>query len=341
MTDTTDRTTGEGTWRVVPGVRALDADGDLLLRTGGRIVKVSSTAVVPLVRHLLQDALKGELDLTGADELAPEQRQRFDAVLDKLAEAGLLDATDDGMPAEAGAVDGLWMRAGGEVERAEIARRLETDAVDVVGTGTLADRIASELATAGLRRARRVEDPADADPDATTSVVIGQSEEDPLLAAWNERALAAGGPEWLAVVPMDGQHVTVGPWVFPNTSACWQCFRLRRAAAFLDHEVGAGLASAVPVTPSGDVAAMHPTLSAMQATVVADVVLQHVALRGGHGQAQPGGMTTMEYGLTGLRTENHKVLRVPRCPQCSPAAGGGFPQVWFHRDAVTSGEGAR
>lgn len=337
MTDTTGTATGdEGTWRVVPGVRALDADGDLLLRTGGRIVKVTSAA--PLVRRLLQAASKGELDLSDADGVGPAERERLDAVLGRLADAGLLDSTDDGMPAEAGPVDGLWVRAGGEVERAEIARRLETAAVDVVGSGTLADRIAAELTTAGLQRARRVEDPDDATPDVTTSVVVGQTEEDPLLATWNERALTAGGPEWLAVVPMDGRHVTVGPWVFPNTSACYQCFRLRRASAFLDHEVGPGLAAAVPVTTPDDVAAMHPTLSAMQATVVADVVLQHVALRGGHGQAQPGGMTTIEYGLTGLRTEDHRVLRVPRCPLCSPAAGGGFPQVWFHRDAVPAGD---
>lgn len=329
----------ESSWRVNPGVRTLDGAGDVILREGGQVVKIEASNLVPFVRMLLEKAEDGHLDLSGMDTLSTEDRSRIAGVVDKLAEAGLLTPADDGLPANAGTVDGLWNRAGEEISRAEISRRLTETRVGVLGGGALAARVGDELANAGVVLISRNADISTVDDSLDVAVVVGQAEEDPLFVEWNERAIERGGPTWLAVTPMDGQRFTVGPWVFPNSSACFHCFRLRRSAVFLESDVGPALTDATQLAEPRDFAAMHPTLSAMQATFVADAVLQHVGLRDAFGQAQPGGVTTVEYGMSGMRVDNHRVLRVPRCSHCSPAQGRGFPQVWFHKSTEATEEG--
>lgn len=357
MTDTLDAGDDAATkWRVDPTVHALETDGTLLVRAGGRVAKASADNLVPFVSRLLAEAQDGRVDLDQFGDLSAADARRLAGLFDRLAETGLLmvdDTTADGTGVDdrgidTAAVDGLWARAGHQIERSDIANRLATTEVSVVGSGVLADRIADELRGGGIANVHS----ADRSSSGTSefAVVVGQGEEDDLFTEWNEVALAGNGPTWLAVTPLDGQRFTIGPWVFPHSSACYHCYRLRRGAAFLDREVGELLVDAKPLrgrvtsgAASGDgsasaidVAARYPTLASLQASLVADLVLRHVALKDAFGQACPGGVTTVQYELAGIEMKNHRVLRVPRCPKCSPAYGGGYPQVWFHREAEQS-----
>lgn len=341
MTDTIqDRTDETLPWRVNDYVRPLEAAGNILLRDGGRVVRITAENLVPLIELLVGHSNGAALELPGLAEMSADSRERLTGVLARLAEAGLLSEVEDGAAENNPIVTGLWTRAGGEVERAVIAARLAQTRVGVIGAGALADRVVAELRAAGVEQVTDHAEAPGTSSELEMAVVVGASEEDPLFGVWNTRTLADRGPAWLAVTPMDGQRFTVGPWVFPHTSACFRCYRMRLGSAFLDAEVGPLLPDAVPIGPQRDFARQHPTLAAMQATFVADQVLQHVGLRDGFGQAQPGAMTTIEYELTGITATNHRVLRVPRCPECSPAQGGGYPQVWFHK-AVAPAEANR
>jgi hypothetical protein len=51
------------------------------------------------------------------------------------------------------------------------------------------------------------------------------------------------------------------------------------------------------------------------------------------GLATPGGLHTLEMTSSGLRLDVHRLFRVPRCPECSPARDRGYPMIWFHPDA--------
>ncbi|RZQ62515.1 TOMM precursor leader peptide-binding protein [Amycolatopsis suaedae] len=312
-------------WIVNSEARVLFGEKGLLIRQGGVVTRSAGQAVSKFVNALLDGAENGMVSIDTGSVDAGKLAQ-LERLMDQLVEANLLIEAEDGERYDP-VVVGLYQRAGGIVDRATIARRLATREVAVLGTGELADRLRESAGQAGLRVTG-----ADAVESAYVTVVAGAHDDDDLLEEWNQRALAEERPRpWLAVLPFDGERATVGPWVVPGESACYQCYRLRRAAAFPDVAVSEELAGVTALRQKLDNSARYPGLNLVLAGMVTDRITEFAGLHEQMRQPLPGGLTTFEIDSTGITTEHHRVLRVPRCPVCSPAAGRGYPQVWFPR----------
>lgn len=308
----------DGTLAAHPAARLIDLDGEPAARNGDQVTRTADAAT----RQLLQALLAGgeRLDLDAVPAEAVEQVR----VLYERLRAGRVVAPRDQAVAVALAdpvVRGLWARADGTVHAATIAERLGTRSLAVHGEGPLAERVRALLADAGASVGA-----ANGDGFA---VVVAAGDDDPVLQAHNRAAHAAGVP-WLAATGFDGARATVGPLVLPGASACAECVRLRRAAAFPSRELCGPLAG--PVVARSAPHVRHPGLEAVVAGAIVDVALAHLALGSSSPSSEPGTITTWTVGPRGPEPEVHRVLRVPRCGVCSVAAGAARPQVWAHPD---------
>lgn len=325
---------GEKSWLVNSDARVLTNGDEVLIRQGGLVRRCVGQGVRNFVTALLDKAEDGRIDLDPS-VVDATRRPRLDSIFDQLVDAGLLiELTESDSGGELAPVTfGLWRRAGETIDRTEIAERLRTRSVNIVGSGALAERLRTCCHEVGLQI---MDLHVDSDAASSVTVAVGGYEEDPMLEEWNERALAAGPDHpWLAVIPYDGEYATVGPWMVPGQSACYRCYRLRRASVFPDESVSATLAEATAVGPSLDRSSRYPGLNLMQVGLVVDRLVEYIGLEGQAWQSLPGGLTTIAVGPRGIETDRHRVLRVPRCPQCSPMSGRGYPQVWFGRSVGT------
>lgn len=132
---------------------------------------------------------------------------------------------------------------------------------------------------------------------------------------------------WMLVEPYDGEVLTVGPVMLPGQTCCAECVRLRRAA----HAPygGASAWSTLVVAPR---LSTTPAVLRLQADLVTLVAAVHV-LRpqdSGVGIAHSLDPRTMQ-------TAQHRVLRVPRCPACSPTARRALPFPWTRTTADVAG----
>jgi bacteriocin biosynthesis cyclodehydratase domain-containing protein len=112
------------------------------------------------------------------------------------------------------------------------------------------------------------------------------------------------------VLPYDGRFAAVGPLVVPGESCCFECVRARRAAN-LGYGDDLREIEAAPAAVRADAA-----LEAAVVAVAAHVVLRYV---GGGDTTVPGVLYAVE-ARPALSVDEHAVLRVPRCPACSPVS---------------------
>lgn len=244
----------------------------------------------------------------------------------------------------------------------EVARKsLETASVAVYGTNLISQSLVANLVAAGVgtvtlgaRRDlddefvdRRWLDGIHAGPgdvrvveggvdDATigaSTIVCATSDlgEAPSFEDLNRLALAAGKlflPSWVS--SLVGY---VGPLVHPFDTACYRCYRLRADANDPRHTVSA----AIRRHETGDPAARpSPGLLPPMARIVGEIasmevlkVLTQVAPSDVAGRL-------IEMNLVSFESVVHRVLKVPRCPDCSDVmrrAGvvtATGPQIPFH-----------
>jgi bacteriocin biosynthesis cyclodehydratase domain-containing protein len=124
---------------------------------------------------------------------------------------------------------------------------------------------------------------------------------------------------WLQVLPYDGRIAAIGPLFLPGATACRTCFVLRRGAALRFGPVEDTLAAEPLRAPAG---AALETLAAGVAVVVA---LRWLGARDPH---LPGLLHALELER-GPHVTTHRVLRVPRCPDCSSEHRRARPALWF------------
>jgi bacteriocin biosynthesis cyclodehydratase domain-containing protein len=241
------------------------------------------------------------------ETLAPGQR---DAVA-RLAAAGVVVAG----PA-AGDDESLREAALGRVAPAVTAARLDAATTALAGRGATADE-AQRLLPGRVARVGWDETLAGFD----LAVAAPSPTELPGLAAWNERRLASGTP-WLLVLPYNGRFASIGPLFLPGDTCCY-CLVRRRAAALPDPEDFLELESEPAAYPVGR------SLAAVLAGAAALVASRWLARKDA---ALAGAFVAVELD-DGLRATRHRVLRVPRCPACSPAAG--MPSLVPWASAVT------
>lgn len=318
---------------VTPHTRVLRSGDRLLVRRGDAVSVIEGPAG-GFVEQLLAAAdsePSGILSLPIAT--TPEEERVVDQLEALLTESTLTSEAEPEAFAEADqTLRTLWMRSGGEVSLEQLAATRSDAHVLMTGRGPLAARIEAGLAESGVRTSRHTDPGSDLDLARVDFLVcIADHHDDPGLGEVNRDTLTTGTP-WLPVLGDDGQRTVVGPLIHPGSSACWECVRLRRAANFPDSNLVSDLGRAdgipAPTTAASTVAGDY-----IVAGVAVEKILDRVVLGDRASMTRPGAMGVIRPAEPGLRIEEHLVLRVPRCPACSPTAGRGEPQVWFHGGA--------
>jgi bacteriocin biosynthesis cyclodehydratase domain-containing protein len=277
-------------------------DGERLVLEHAQVVVVlEGAAVRTLLPHLLPllDGTRTVDDLVA--RLGVAARPAVDRALQTLARHGVLaegpPAPDD-VRASAHALAAAF-----DVSPRVAAERLRAGSVGVIGSGPAAAEIARLLHLAGVRHVSSRSWARAAEVDL--AVVAPAVDEVDGLLPWNSLALA-------------------GPLVVPGESCCYECTLLRRAANVDWGEDLVDVESA-PVAATAD--------AAVEAAVAA--VAAHLALRWlvARDTTIPGVVHAVEV-RPALALTTHHVLRVPRCPACSPAERLAAPLPWHEADAA-------
>jgi bacteriocin biosynthesis cyclodehydratase domain-containing protein len=295
---------------LVPWCRLVE-DGDrLLLERARSVVVLGGGAVRTLLPELLPlldgSRTREEIDrsLGGAASTAVDQ------VLEVLAANALI--VEGGAEASRGAVA---VAAAHGIGPAEAGRRLREARVGVVGKSRLGRSVMRLLGRCGIGSVERVgwqpESPFD------LAVVAPAASEAGRLESWNAIALELG-MRWLVVRPFDGATTTIGPLVVPGESPCHTCLVLRLGGHL---EYG-------PDFPRIERTPLRVEAGAPLETIAAGVAAQLVVgWIGGHDTRLPGLVHVLESGPP-LALSAHPLLRVPRCPACSPAERLAPPAPW-------------
>ncbi len=290
---------------LAPWYRLVESDGRLLLEHGQSVVALEGAAVHTLLPHLLRllDGTRTVDELV--DRLGAAARPAIEHALETLTLKGLVVEGPDVTAPDVEPTAHAFAAAYG-LAPSRVADRLRAAVVGVVGDAIAGAEIARLLLAAGVGQIRRCAwDQAD---EIDLAVVAPAAREVPLLRSWNRTALAVGTP-WLPVRPFDGRLGAVGPLVIPGESCCYECFLLRRAAN-LEYGDDLPLIEAAPLAATAD-----PAFEALVVALAAHLVLRWIA---GHDGTVPGVLYAVEVQPLPAITE-HGVLRVPRCPACSPA----------------------
>jgi bacteriocin biosynthesis cyclodehydratase domain-containing protein len=157
--------------------------------------------------------------------------------------------------------------------------------------------------------------PADAD---RLAVVVPDAAEVPRLPDWNETALRTGAP-WLAVLPFDGRFAAIGPLFVPGETACYECYRIRRASNLAYPEEFWALEREPRRAPNAP--ALVSTVAGLAAIVAVRWLVERDA-------SLPGILVALELGGLPTLTAHH-VYRVPRCPACSDTERVALAAPWF------------
>jgi bacteriocin biosynthesis cyclodehydratase domain-containing protein len=195
---------------------------------------------------------------------------------------------------------------------------LERAEVTIAGSAPLGEDVARMLRCSGVEQVEHV--PLGASPSAARSltVVAPAAAELPELHRWNLACLA-GGTVWLALLPFDGRVAPIGPLFVPGETACYDCFRIRRAST-------SGYAAefwSLDAAP-----AAYPDCVPIRRAVAG--LAGWLALRWlvGRSASLPGVVHALELGPP-VTVAVHHVWRVPRCASCSDTAATAPPSPWF------------
>ncbi|MEI8105642.1 MAG: TOMM precursor leader peptide-binding protein [Actinomycetes bacterium] len=292
----------------------LVGDGDRLLLEHGQAVVVLEGAAVRRFLPALLPLLDGTRTIGDlAVLLGDASRPAIEQAIDVLGAHGVLS---EGAPADEGTRAAAHLLAAARgLAPSLVGERLAGCNVGIAGRSASSVEIARLLRLAGVGDVRRVSWRGDSEVGFV--ITAPAPDEAAALPEWNARALERG-TVWLPVRPFDGHHAAVGPLIVPRESGCYACLLLRREANL---EYGAVLEEIerIPIAATAD-----SGVEAITAGIAA-----HLALRwiGGNDTTLPGVLHALELFPRLTLTEHH-VLRVPRCPACSPVASVASPLPW-------------
>jgi bacteriocin biosynthesis cyclodehydratase domain-containing protein len=302
-----------------PWYRLID-DGDRLLLEWGQVVVDLEGAAVRRFLPALLPLLDGTRSIDElSDVLGEAARPAIESTLETLVRNGLLTEGPEARPRVHATANAL--AAAHDVSPSTIAERLNAAAIGVISDSPSGAAIARLLLAAGVGEVRRLAF-GDQVGGVDLAVVAPAGGDLPRLSDWNRAALACGW-SWLPVRPFDGRFAAVGPLIVPDASCCYECLLLRRAANL---EYGADLLAieSVPLAATCD-----PAFEALVVGLAAHIALRFVAA---HDSTLPGVLHAVESNPISI-TE-HAVLRVPRCPTCSPVARVAPPIPWHAAEAA-------
>lgn len=321
MTKLTDTTV----LRLSPALSGFYGENSATLRSGGRNLRYDGSAT-RLLRSLLP-LVDGKHDVaTLIAELGGERlRSAVLRLCERLMTDGMLiDSTDPDLSGYPGGLLGEWTRTGdgGDDPRHPI------DALRVVGDPDEVEAIA-RVAPPHWRvySATLAEIVGIATPEGVCTAVWVGDPNDALLAEWNETAYHNRQP-WLPISHFDGETAVVGPYIHPNSTPCFECYRRRRAAR---HSLGADFLELTPLS-------RERMVSSALTTVLAGLGV--ASLREWETRANPhvpGGVHTVTFE-SGLEIRSEYILRVPRCSACRPGTAVARPTLWTEYFAPQTAE---
>jgi bacteriocin biosynthesis cyclodehydratase domain-containing protein len=298
---------------LAPWYRVVGDGGRLLLEYAQSLVVLEGEAVRTLLPSLLPllDGTHGVEEL--AVRLGPAARPAIEAALDLLAAHGLVvdgpDAPADLRAPARGAAAAFGLAP------SVAAERLRRATVGLLGGSEGRFELVRLLTASGLRDLRRLGWRGRGRADLV--VVAPAADELDRLPAWNRAALEHGRP-YLLVRPWDGRLASVGPLVLPEQTCCYECALLRRGA-------NSGFADDLADVEAAPLAAPpDPAVAAIAAALAAHLAVRWLV---GRDPTVPGVLYTVELRPSPLLV-SHSVLRVPRCPACSPAERQAPPLPW-------------
>lgn len=311
-------TTSERALRLRPEFEVIPLDGDaVLLRSPdqGVRVRVEGTSGVELADVLRR--LDGTRPL-GAVLDGRDSDDGFQALLRGLVARGIVDADPAPVPqADLGRFFSQF-----HDDPAACTRRLETSRVVVVGGGVLAECVGRELRAAGVGRlvtAENARESAEALAGACSGAdLVVCADVSPAAdgaRAVNRWALDARLP-WLAV-RVFGKEGFVGPLFVPGEGPCHACLLGREEANWVDPDLTRAYLHRIGAAPAS--LAAYGQLPILTAVVGQWAALEAIKLLSGFTVAALLG-SVLRVDVIGCRTQLHRVLRLPRCPECSPLA---------------------
>jgi bacteriocin biosynthesis cyclodehydratase domain-containing protein len=307
-----------------PWYRVAYDGGKLVFEYGQSVVVVEGMAVQRLLPALLPllDGTRTPAEMVA--RIGEPAGPAVEKCLALLARHGLLTA---GPPLQAATVPPFAETATffaavarREVSPAQARGRLRGARLAVVGNGPPAEAVARLLRLSGIDHVVHL--PWDAGrgvvAESDLLLAVPTSAELPQLERLNEVTLAAR-TVWLQLLPFDGRMAAIGPLYVPGETACYRCFRLRRAANIEYPEEQRQL-DLVPAPFPGP-----PFLYDVVAGIGVRLALGWIVEQDG---TLPGAFYAFEQGET-LGLSHHVVYRVPRCPVCSPTVGQASPLPWY------------
>ncbi len=293
---------------LAPWLRHAGSEGRLVLEYGDEIVVLGGERATALLDGLLP-LLDGTRTTADAAASLGVSRAVVDAVVRELRAHGLVVSGS-----RAGETALLCAALSRHEHPQELEDALRGAAVAVVGESACASELARLLEPlVGAAVRTRWE----AAPEADIAVVAPAPVELPRVGAWNERALELHLP-WLQVLPFNGRFAALGPLFLPGETCCQRCYRERRGAALGEPELFASLEGSPAGYPE------PPTMATALAALATLLLARWLASRE---PSLPGVLFALELA-DGMRVDGHRVLRVPRCPACSPARAVASPLPW-------------
>jgi bacteriocin biosynthesis cyclodehydratase domain-containing protein len=311
-----------------PWYRVLERDDRLLLQYGETLVSFEGRAATRLLPALLP-LLDGTRSLDEIVQImGPAVRQAVEHALGLLQEHGLLTepALEAVTESERRSAEFLAATDPHGRTTAELLATIRAARVAVAGAGPLAAEVASSLRRSGITGLAPLSIRADSVElgEFQLGLAVPAGDELPTLSSWNEAALGAGVP-WLQVLPFDGLFGAVGPLYVPGETACFECFRIRRASN-VDYGREFLALQDVPA-PLPAAAGVEQTVAGLAATFA----LRWLAHRD---QFLPGTWYALELGVRPALGV-HVLYRVPRCPACSGLGKAAQPLPW-HKGAAAA-----
>ncbi len=299
-----------------PWYRLAAEDGRVVLEYAQSAVVFDGAAAARLLPALLPlldgEHAVGDIVATLGDPAAPAIEQ----ALERLAGHRLLTS-----PLPADADDTLRFMVAidrGGREPAAVAGALRRARVAVAGSAPVGEELARVLQGSGVAAVEQASLSGGAANGTGIVVVAPLSTELPELDGWNRRCLR-DGTTWLALLPCDGRVAPVGPLVVPGETACYDCFRIRRASTCGYAEEFWSLEGSPAEAP--DALPLRRAVAGIAGWLVVRWLV-------GRDASLPGIVHALEVGSS-ITLATHHVWRVPRCPSCSETSGAAPPAPWF------------
>jgi bacteriocin biosynthesis cyclodehydratase domain-containing protein len=341
-------------FRALP-MQVIEVPGGVVLKRGMTEMKVSGAGAVGVVRMLIAAASGEPVTLEALASQFPETERAAAMDLARhLVRRRLLVAPDaeedapwDGAggatrePAAEGAEDVFYWHF--RQRTGEVARRLDEQRIAVVGVNLVARHILESLASMGVRALASKDDPMfrnprlfdsrgqlrsemwpdtappepvaadlhDLDPSSFDCLVVASDHGGlALVSSWNEYCALHRRP--LLPVVLQDLIGYVGPLVVPGETACYECFRQRLATSLPEPRLRQTIENAVADAVVGFV----PPMVALLGSVATMELVKFYGLGPPYWQVG----TLIEVNAMIPDVTARKVLKLPRCPVCSPVA---------------------